>query len=389
MGSSSLRFNLFSSKDLSSICNGVCENIGNSLSSLTYFFKNKKTIVKKSIENHKKAFSLIKKILLDGEDAPIKDLYEIKIIGHRVVHGGRYFKSPQLVDSYVIGKIRSLISLAPIHNSINLEGILDCQLEFPGISQIAVFDTSFFCDLPEKVKTYPIPYKLSKVYRIEKYGFHGISHEWAYSRYKTLFGTKECKLISCHLGSGSSVCAIDKGNPIDISMGLTPLGGLMMGTRSGSIDPSVITYLISRSRMSAKDIDDMLNKRSGLIGVSEFSHDIRELIKNGDHKCNLALDMYVYRIVKYIGAYFFSLGGADSIVFTGGIGENSIEIRNQVCKYLNFLGANLDNSLNSQTISGKEGIISYKNSSIKICVIKTNEELAIATKILEIFNFRE
>lgn len=386
LGSSSLRFNLFSKNSLSSIFKGICENIGTPNSRVSYISETNKKCIDLNLKNHKEAFSFIKKLLIHSPHAPIKDLNQISAIGHRVVHGGSFFDSPSIIDSDTINKIKSLIPLAPIHNAINLEGILDCQVEFPNITQVAVFDTSFFFNLPEKVKTYPIPYELSKKLNIRKYGFHGISHKWALEQYMKISSKSDAKVISCHLGSGSSICAIENGTPIDISMGLTPLGGLMMSTRSGSMDPSVVTRLV-KSGINPDEIDDILNKKSGLLGISEFSGDIRELLNKNDYKSNLALDMFIYKIIKYIGSYIASLKGIDSIIFTGGIGENNYYIREKICNNFKFLGIEIDKSKNEKPLTGTSKIISNAKSSADICVVRTNEEYSIAEQTRKIIDY--
>ena len=347
LGSSSLKFNLFKiiNKNLSSICSGICENIGNSHSTIKYNYNEKNFIQEIFLQNHKEAFKYIKKILCSEKNAPIKNFDEIYAIGHRVVHGGDFFSEPALVDDEVIEKIRALIPLAPIHNAVNLEGILDCKQEFPGVKQVAVFDTSFFFNLPEKVKKYPIPSDLSEKYHVRKYGFHGISHSWALKKYIDITGNRNSKIISCHLGSGSSICAIKNGEPIDTSMGLTPLGGIMMGTRSGSMDPS-----------------------------------IRKLFEYNNHNCKLAIDMFIYRIIKYIGSYIAALGGLDALIFTGGIGENEPEIRGKICKNFEFMGLKFDKNLNLKSVYNN--IISEKDSKVNVFVIKSSEEFAIAHSIL-------
>ncbi len=380
LGSSSLRFNLFYANDLSSICKGICENIGSSHSIINYYIKNKKKSLDVNLKNHKEAFSYVKSIL----NFSVENLNEILAIGHRIVHGGIFFNSPSLINSETIEKIKSLIPLAPIHNSVNLEGILDCQIEFPGIKQYAVFDTSFFYDLPEKSKIYPIPLEISEKYKIKKYGFHGISHKWAYDQYLSISNKKKCKAISCHLGNGSSICAIENGIPIDTSMGLTPLGGLMMGTRSGSIDPSIIIQLINFG-MNPVEINDILNRKSGLLGVSGYSNDIRKLTDKNDYRCNLALEMFIYRIIKFIGSYVSALGGIDSIIFTGGIGQNNPDVRKKILENFKFLGLEINDKLNS-TIKNPTQIISSKNSKIDICIVKSNEEKAIAEQIKNLIN---
>ena len=398
-GSSSLKFNLFKiiNKKLFDICSGICENIGNFHSNIKYnYYKNykntKKFMQEIFFKNHKEAFKYIKKILCTDKNAPIKNFGEIYAIGHRVVHGGDFFPEPVIINNKIIEKIKNLIPLAPIHNAVNLEGILDCQQEFPGVKQVAVFDTSFFFNLPEKVNKYPIPNNLSEKYHIKKYGFHGISHSWVLKKYINITNKKKFKIISCHLGSGSSICAIKDGKPIDTSMGLTPLGGIMMGTRSGSLDPSVITFLISKSNMNYQEINEILNKKSGLLGISEVSSDIRKLFENNNNsKCRLAIDMFVYRIIKYIGSYIAALGGLDSLIFTGGIGENDSKIRQKICENFEFMNLKLDKNLNSQNIynnynynNNYYNIISKKDSKISIFVIKSNEELSIAHSILSI-----
>ena len=384
LGSSSLRFNLFDeSSDLFSVCNGICENIGFQNSEITFKYHEKLTTFNIFLKNHKEAFRFVKKILFSS-DGPIKNLNDICAIGHRVVHGGEYFSKPTLINEDVVKKIKKLIPLAPIHNSVNLEGILDCQIEFPNVPQFAVFDTSFFQKLPEKVKIYPIPHDLAQKYKIKKYGFHGISHSWAHERYKKLSKKSKFRAISCHLGSGSSICAVDEnGAPVETSMGLTPLGGLMMGTRSGSLDPSVVTYLISQSGMSCFEVGDILNKKSGLLGVSNYSNDVRKLLNKKDYKSNLALDMFIHRIVKCIGGYIAVLQGVEAIIFTGGIGENSPEIREKICENFKFLGVKIDKNLNSKTTFETERIISGTESDIDICIVKANEEFSIASSVMK------
>ena len=383
LGSSSLRFNLFSSTDLSSIFRGICENIGSKSSKVFYNFEGSSREINVSLKNHKEAFSFIKDLLLNSPHTPIKSLNQIIAIGHRVVHGGKFFDSPSIVTDEVIEKIRDLIPLAPIHNAINLEGILDCQIEFPGITQVAVFDTSFSFNLPEKARIYPIPYELSKKFEIRKYGFHGISHHWALEQYQKISSKNSKRIISCHLGSGSSICAIKNNLPVDISMGLTPLGGLMMATRSGSMDPSVVTYLI-KSGISIDELDEILNKKSGLLGISEYSGDIRDVLTKKEQKCKLALDMFIYRIIKYIGAYIASLRGIDSIIFTGGIGENNFLVREKICNHFKFMNVIINEHENKNYLSETAKIISDQKSSIEICIVKTDEEYSIAEQILEI-----
>ncbi|MCL2310921.1 MAG: acetate kinase [Firmicutes bacterium] len=381
LGSSSFKFKIFDKKVEKCLCLGLCERIGTEAGSVIY---RTDLISKKfniNLKNHKNAFIAVKKIITDPEIGVIKDLSEIRTIGHRVVHGGNYFRDLTLISTDVIKKIRELIPIAPIHNCINLEGILNCENEFPNITQFAVFDTSFFTDLPDTAVNYGLPFDLAKKYEIKKYGFHGISHEWSNMQYKFYFKKKLCKIITCHLGNGSSICAINNDKPLDTSMGFTPLDGLIMGTRSGSIDPSILTHLMKKENLDISKIEEILNKKSGLLGISGFSNDIRDLIKKNDTRSKLAVNMFCYRILKYIGAYYFVLSGVDAIVFTAGIGENQSYIRKKICKNLEFIGVKINDDLNRNTIDGKEGLISDSGSKVDIFVSKVDEELAIARKI--------
>ena len=384
LGSSSLKFKVYSQNVNDCLCCGLYERIGCISSNLHIKTKNVDLSFSICLQNHRDAICSMKKILIDEKLGILNDFSEITSIGHRVVHGGDYFEKPVLIDDFVIEKIRELSILAPIHNTINLEGILDCIIEFPNVPQIAVFDTSFFCNLPEKVKKYPIPNELSEKYKIKRYGFHGISHNNVYNNYKKEFLKNDIKVISCHLGNGSSICAIENGKPIDISMGFTPLEGLIMGTRSGSLDPSVVTYLIEKCSLCSNEVEIILNKKSGLLGISEVSSDVRDLINNNDEKCKLAIDMYCYSIVKYIGAYFVSLKGIDAILFTGGIGEN-FEIREKICNDLKCLDIKIDNNLN-KIVSNQSGLVSSKNSKIDIFVSKSDEEFSIAQEVYKYIN---
>ena len=379
LGSSSLKFKIYTQDAQTCLCFGLYERIGCKSSKLHVKTKNIDCSFSLCLKNHRDAICSMKKILIDEKLEILSDFSEITSIGHRVVHGGDYFEKPVLIDDFVIEKIKELSILAPIHNAINLEGILDCIIEFPNVPQIAVFDTSFFCDLPEKVKKYPIPNELSEKYKIKRYGFHGISHNNVYENYKNKFFKNNLKVISCHLGNGSSICAIENGKPIDISMGFTPLEGLVMGTRSGSLDPSVVTYLIEKCSFCPQEVESILNRKSGLLGVSDYSSDVRDLMNSNDIKCKLAIDMYCYSIVKYIGAYFVSLKGIDSILFTGGISEN-FEIREKICNDLECLNIKIDNDLNKM-IGNQSGLISSRDSQVNIFVSKSDEELSIAQEV--------
>ena len=389
LGSSSLKFKVYSQDVKKCLCSGIYEKIGFKESKLRLVKENLSYSDSLYIPDHRSSICSMKKILIDKKLGVINDFSEITSIGHRVVHGGEYFKGATLIDDFVIEKIKKLEILAPIHNSINLEGILDCMLEFPNIPQVAVFDTSFFFDLPEKVKNYPIPSNLIKKYEIRKYGFHGISHEYVYEKYKEISKNKNPKVISCHLGNGSSICAIKGGKAIDISMGFTPLDGVIMGTRSGSLDPAIVTYLITKCGFCPNEIESILNKKSGLLGVSEFSSDIRDLIKKNDKKCNLAIEMYCYSIVKYIGAYFILLNGLDCLIFTGGIGENIPKIREKICRQLSCIGVFIDDLTNDEVINGDSVFISNKESKVDVFISKSDEEFSIAKQTCKYLDFFE
>ena len=384
LGSSSLKFKVYSQDVQTCLCFGLYERIGCTSSKLHIKTKSIDLSFSLCLQNHRDAICSMKKILIDEKLGILNDFSEITSIGHRVVHGGDYFEKPVLIDDFVIEKIKELSILAPIHNAINLEGILDCMIEFPNIPQIAVFDTSFFFDLPEKVKKYPIPNELSEKYKIKRYGFHGISHNNVYENYKNKFFKNNLKVISCHLGNGSSICAIKDGKPVDISMGFTPLEGLIMGTRSGSLDPSVVTYLIEKCSFCPQEVESMLNKRSGLLGISDHSSDVRDLMNSNNEKCKLAIDMYCYSIVKYIGAYFLSLKGLDAILFTGGIGE-SFEIRKRICDDLECLNIKIDDNLN-KIVCNQSGMVSSKDSNVDIFVSKSDEECSIAKEVYNYIN---
>ena len=385
LGSSSLKFKVYDQQVNKCLCAGLYEKIGFKISKLNLSIDGQTLEYGMYLPNHRSAICSMKKVLINEQIGVLNDFEEITSIGHRVVHGGEYFSAPALITEYVIERIKELETLAPIHNAINLEGILDCMIEFPNIPQVAVFDTSFFYDLPEETRRYPLPRYISERYKIRKYGFHGISHEYVYDRYVEKFGNKDAKIISCHLGNGSSVCAIKDGTPWDISMGFTPLDGLMMGTRSGACDPAIATYLISRCGLRSREVENILNKESGLLGISEFSSDIRDLMKQKDPNCKLAIDMYCHSIVKYIGSYFVSLGGLDALIFTGGIGENIPKIREKICKDLKCLGISIDASLNNSPIDNST--ISDINSKSDVLVIKSDEELSIAKQTYHITQF--
>ena len=391
-GSSSLKYQLIDMKNGEMLAKGRCEKIGCKENLFWQITNGGKEIEKTvfDISDHKKAFEYIEKMLLSEEYGIIKSIEEIDAVGHRVVHGGEYFKGPAIINEDVIDKIKEFIPLAPLHNPAHVLGILACiELLGSSILQVAVFDTSFYHALPEKSYVFPIPYEYYEKYHIRKYGFHGTSHKYVSKRMCKLFNKdfEKCKIISCHLGNGSSITAINNGTAVETSMGLTPLGGIMMGTRSGSLDPSVILQICKNENLSFDEINSILNKKSGVLGVSGISSDDREVYEagiSGNKRAKLAHEMMVYQLTQYIGAYNTILKGADAIIFTGGIGENQWMHREKVCENLEFMGVKIDKEVNRKTVDEKEGIISKNDSKIEVFVVPTNEELAIAEETLNL-----
>ena len=391
-GSSSLKYQLIDMKNGEMLAKGRCEKIG-CKENLFWQITNGGKEIEKTVfdmSDHKKAFEYIEKMLLSEEYGIIKSIEEIDAVGHRVVHGGEYFKGPAVITKDVIEKIKEFIPLAPLHNPAHVLGILACmELLGSSIPQVAVFDTSFYHGLPEKSYIFPIPYEYYEKDHIRKYGFHGTSHKYVSKRMCKVFNKdfENCKIISCHLGNGSSITAINNGVAVETSMGLTPLGGIMMGTRSGSLDPSVILQICKNENLSFDEINSILNKKSGVLGVSGISSDDREIYKaemSGNKRAKLAHEMLVYQLTQYIGAYNTILKGADAIIFTGGIGENQWMHREKVCENLEFMGVKIDKEVNRKTVDENEGIISKNDSKIEVFVVPTNEELAIAGETLNL-----
>ena len=387
-GSSSLKYQFIDMKDESVLAKGLVERIGIDGSVLKHekIGMEKQTITA-DMPNHEVALKLVMDALINDKHGVIKDFKEIDAVGHRVVHGGEDFANSVLIDDKVMKSIEDCIDLAPLHNPPNIIGIKACQKLLPGVKMVAVFDTAFHQTMPDYAYMYAIPYEYYEKYKIRRYGFHGTSHRFVSKRASELMGKKidQCNIITCHLGNGASVAAIKNGKTIDTSMGFTPLEGLIMGTRSGDIDPAVIPFLSEKEKMSIKEIDTLLNKKSGVLGVSGVSSDFRDIegeAQKGNDRARLALDMFHTRVKKYIGAYMAELEGVDAIVFTAGLGENSAESREEICKGLESLGIEID--VDANKVRGKEQLISKKDSKIKIYVIPTNEELVIARDTLEI-----
>ena len=387
-GSSSVKYQLIEVEAQRTLARGSIDRIGMDGAMLTNIRHDGDEIkITGEIVDHISAIEYILAVLLSRNHGVINEKSDIQAIGHRVVHGGETFTSSVLITDDVIKGIRNNFEIAPLHNPHNLRGINACQVSLPGTPQVAVFDTAFHQQMPRRAFLYGIPYSLYTQYKIRRYGFHGMSHRYVSERAATLLkkDIASLKLITCHLGNGCSMAAVDGGVSIDTTMGFTPLEGLLMGTRSGDIDSSVILYIIAKEGINIAEANTLLNKHSGLQGVSGVSSDMREILKevaNNDRKAQFAFELFCYRIRKYIGAYAAAMGGVDGIIFTGGIGENSPEVRQESCKDLGFLGVNVDGGLN--TSPDKEKIISSDGSKVKVLVIPTNEELVIALDTMKI-----
>lgn len=384
-GSSSLKYQLIDMTDESVLAKGNCERIGTDGAFIGFKTPDDKKIERQTeMKNHTQAFEAVKNALIDPEYGAVKDLGEITAIGHRVVQGGSDFDHSVLIDADVLKKIGEYSPLAPLHNPAHIQGINACTAVFgEDIPQVAVFDTAFHQTMPEKAYMYAVPYEYYEKYGVRKYGFHGTSHRYVSNEMAKLMGRpiEELKIITCHIGNGSSISAIDGGKVIDTTMGLTPLGGFLMGTRSGSLDPSVVTFIGEKEGMTFAEMSDMLNKKSGLLGISGVSSDDRDISaaeKEGNHRAKLAHDMLYYQIAQYVGSYYVALGGCDAIVFTAGLGENQPALREGVCNYLECLGVKLDKDANNAAIHGKQGKLSTDDSKVRVELIATNEEMVIA-----------
>lgn len=385
-GSSSLKFQLFSMPEETIICSGQIERIG--FEDAIFKFKSKDISIEKVIpvKSHNQSLKLISEQLLDEKTGVIKSPDDIAIVGHRVVHGGKYFSGSTLIDDDVKDKIKGLSSLAPLHNPHNLEGIEVAETIFPNAKQVAVFDTAFFQTIPEHVYKYAIPNEYLEKHHIRLYGFHGTSHKYVSKKAIDFLGKQNSRIITIHLGNGCSMTAIKDGISIDHSLGFSPTNGLIMGTRSGDIDHSVIFHLANRHGLNLEDINNMLQKQSGMLGLTGFSdlRDIETEAEKGNKNCQLALEMNAYRIKKYIGSYAAIMNGLDAIIFTAGIGENSPKMRERVCKDLDYLGIEIDTTKNN--IKPDDITVISKDSGLtKVLVIPTNEELEIAKQSVVLF----
>jgi acetate kinase len=338
------------------------------------------------LRDHRAAVEFILRWLVDEESgAPLSQVGELEGVGHRVTHGGERFRRSVLVDDEVLHGIEETIDLAPLHNPHNLKGLLAARTALgAGVPQVAVFDTAFHHTLPERAYLYALPYQLYRRHRVRRYGFHGTSYRYVAYRYRLLTGRsrEETRVVALHLGNGCSACAIDKGESVDTSMGFTPLEGLVMGTRSGDLDPAILDYVASKEGLSLNEVEGLLNKQSGLLGISGLTNDMRELLaeaeEHDDRRARLAIDVFCYRGSKYVGAYLAAMNGADALLFAGGIGENAPTIRSRICEGLRWLGVELDAARNEATVGGSEGLISAEGSRIEVWVVPTDEELLIA-----------
>ena len=382
-GSSSLKYQLINMVDQQVLCKGQVERIGIEGSFLKQKGGAEEADIHAEIKNHNDAIQMVLEALTDAKHGVVKSLEEIDAVGHRVLHGGEKFADPVLVDEQVIHDLEAIVDLGPLHMPANISGIKACQQAMP-VPQVAVFDTGFHQTMPPKAYLYGLPYEAYEKHKVRRYGFHGTSHLFVSQRAAELRGTEKGRMITCHLGNGSSLCAILDGKCMDTSMGLTPLEGVVMGTRSGEMDPAIVKFIMEKEHKTIEEMDHYLNKESGVYGLSGVSSDFRDLAKaaaEGHRRAILALDVFIYRIQKYIGAYAAALGGVDTLVFTAGIGENDAKMRKDILTGMEWLGIQLDDEANQQRGEHK---ISAPDSKVEVWVIPTNEELVIARETVRL-----
>lgn len=380
-GSSSIKYQLINMENEEVMAKGYLEKIGLPDSFLTHKVNGEKYRIEKVITNHEEGIKLVLDQLLDENYGVIKDLKEIDAVGHRVVHGGEKFSDSVIITDEVIDAMKECIPLAPLHNPAGITGIEACKKVLPNVPMVGVFDTAFHQTIPEEAYIYAIPYEYYEKYRIRKYGFHGTSHKFVSRRVAELMGkpVEDLKIITCHLGQGGSLCAVKDGKSVDTSMGLTPLAGIPMGTRCGDIDPSIVTFLMKQENLTPDEMDTILNKKSGKLGISGVSFDDRDIEKaaaEGNQRAKLAIDTFAYQVLGFIGRYAAQMNGVDVITFAGGVGENGPEVRSKICNSLEFLGVKIDEEKNK--VRGKECEISTPDSKVKVYVVPTDEELMIA-----------
>jgi acetate kinase len=387
-GSSSIKYQLHDAAIHSALAQGLVSRIGEDGAQIDTQTAGSKQNREVPIPNHGRGLELILESLLDAQTGVVKDLSEVSAVGHRVVHGGSFFSAPALLTDDVIAKIEECAPLAPLHNPPILLGIRESLRILPDTPQVAVFDTAFHATIPAKAHVYALPYEYYRDQGVRRYGFHGISFQSVSQKVDELLGgrLREVKAVIAHLGNGASITAVDRGKSVDTSMGLTPLEGLVMGTRGGDVDPGVILFMMRQMGLSDSDVDRILNKESGLLGVSGVSNDMRDVLagaETGDERCRLAIELYAYRLKKYVGAFAAAMGGLDLLVFTAGVGENSPEIRAAVCEGLGFLGIELDTASNTQ-VRGVEREISAPGSKVRVLVVPTDEERLIADETVAV-----
>jgi acetate kinase len=381
-GSSSLKYQLINMEDEKVMAKGLAERIGISGSRLKHTSAGKnELVIDKDLPNHKEALKLITDILVSSEHGVISHMSEISAVGHRVVHGGERFSGSVRIDEEVMDTLRECADLAPLHNPPNIMGIEACKQLMPDVPMVGVFDTAFHQTVPDYAYIYPIPYEYYEKYGVRKYGFHGTSHKYVAERAADLLNKPidQLKIITCHLGNGASITAVDGGKSVETSMGFTPLEGLAMGTRCGSIDPAIVAFLMEKENMTSEQLNNVLNKKCGVFGISGVSSDFRDLeqaAEQGNRRAALAIEVFAYKVKKFIGSYTAVMNGLDALVFTAGLGENSVSMRQKICQGLSYLGIELDSELNN--VRGKERVVSPPESKVKVLVIPTNEELAIA-----------
>lgn len=387
-GSSSLKYQLIDMTDESVLAKGLVERIGIEGSILTHETTGKeKKIIEEPMKDHKKALELVLEAMVNKEYGAIESMKEIDAVGHRVVHAGEKFSDSVRIDNFVIDALEECIELAPLHNPPNLIGIRACQELMPEVPMVGVFDTAFHQTMPASSYIYPLPYEYYTKYGVRKYGFHGTSHKYVAQRTAAILekNLEDLNIITCHLGNGASITAIAKGKSVDTSMGFTPLEGLVMGTRCGDLDPAIITFIMEKENLSIDEMNNIMNKKSGVLGISGVSSDFRDIesaAKEGNKRAQLALDKFNVRVRKYIAAYAAVMGGVDAVVFTAGLGENSISARELICSDFEFMGIVLDKEKNK--VRGKEAVVSTDGSKVKILVIPTNEEVMIARDTIKL-----
>lgn len=388
-GSSSIKYKLFEMDSKSVLAQGGIEKIGLKDSFLKFTMPNgEKVQLDREIPEHTAGIEFILATLTDKQYGCIQSLDEINAVGHRLVHGGEKFNKSVLITEEVIDKVKECSDIAPLHNPANLKGVAAVTKILPKVPQVGVFDTAFHQTMPDYAYMYALPYELYEKYGIRRYGFHGTSHRYVSKRVCEILGTdyNNSKIITAHIGNGGSITAVENGQSIDTSMGMTPVEGLMMGTRVGDLDLGVVTYLMEKEHMSIQDFSTLINKKSGLAGVSGVSSDMRDIdnaVKAGNQRADLARKMFIYRVRKYIGSYVAAMNGVDTLVFTGGIGENDAYVRSEVCKGLTYLGIEINEELNAKT-RGKEVVISTPASKVKVVVVPTDEEFMIASDTMDI-----